>query len=151
MITAEDTDLASCRMPSLAQTLQGVSLPICSPTENTWVYMILLVQRILLAVLGAAVLQSMPSKLEMSMIMAVLQSTPSPLEICACIAVVDGSEAKHIQQIINAVTILFLALCGWHVPRVLPYHNLICRFLSAFCMQALFPYSTALSCLAILF
>ena len=112
--------------------------------------MILLVQRILLAVLGAAMLQSMPSKLEMSMIMAVLQSTPSTLEICACIAVVDGGEAKHIQQIVNAATILFLALCDWHVPRVFPYHNLICRFLSAFCMQALFPYSTTLSCLAIL-
>lgn len=32
------------------------------------------------------------------------------LEICACIAVVDGSETKNIQQIMNAVTILFLAL-----------------------------------------
>ena len=95
-------------------------------------------------------LQSMPSNLEMSMIMAVLQSTPSPLEICACIAVVDGSEAKNTQQIINAVTILLLASCDWHVPRVLSYHNLICRFLSACCMQALFPYSTTLSCLAIL-
>ena len=92
-----------------------------------------------------AVFQSVPSHLEMSMIMAMLQATPSPLEICACIAVVDGSEAINIQQIVNAVTILFLALCDWHVPRVLPYHNLICRFLSAFCMQALFPYSTTLS------
>ena len=69
-----------------------------------------------LAVLGAAVLHSMPSNLEMSMIMAVLQSTPSTLEICACIALVDGSETKNIQQIMNSVTILFLALCDWHVP-----------------------------------
>ena len=59
-----------------------------------------------------AVLQSMPSPL------AVLQSMLSPLEICACIAVVDGIEAKNIQQIVNAFTILFLALCDWHVPRV---------------------------------
>ena len=44
----------SCHTPSLAQTLQGASLPICIPNENAWVYMILLVQRILLAVLDAA-------------------------------------------------------------------------------------------------
>ena len=76
----------------------------------------------------AKVLRSTEQVLElaMPMTMAVLQSTPSPLEICACIAVVDGSEAKNIQPIANAVTILILALCDWHVPRVLPYHNLIC-------------------------
>ena len=77
----------------------------------------------------------------------VLHSTFSPLELGACIAVVDVSEAKNCFQIALAVTTLFLAVCDWHVPRVISYHNDICRFLSAMCMQALFPYSPTLTCL----
>ena len=50
-----------------------------------------------------------------------------------------------------AVTNLVLAVCDWHVPRVIPHHNFICRFLSAICMQALFPYSPTLICLAFLY
>ena len=99
------------------------------------------------------VLRSTPQVLElvMSMFTAVLQSMLSPLEMCACIAVVDVSEAKNCFQIALAVTSLFLAVCNWHVPRAISYHNFICRFLSAICMQALFPYSPTLTCLAFLY
>ena len=87
-------------------------------------------------------LRSTPQILEhlMSMFTAVLQSMPSPLEICAFIAVVDVSEGKNCFQIALAVTNLLLAVCDWHVPQVIPHHNFLCRFLSAICMQALFPY-----------
>ena len=77
----------------------------------------------------------------MSMFAAVLQSMPSSLEICAIIAVVDISEGKNCFQIALAVTSLCLAVCDWHVPQAISYHNFICRLLSAICMQALFPYS----------
>lgn len=87
----------------------------------------------------------------MSMFTAVLQSMPSPLEMCSCIAVVDVSDGKNCLQIALAVTNLFLAVCDWHVPRVIPHHNFICRFLSAMCMQTLFPYSPTLTCLAFLY
>ena len=50
-----------------------------------------------------------------------------------------------------AVTILFLAVCDWHVLEFISYHKFICRFLSAICMQALFPYSPTLTCLAFLY
>ena len=98
------------------------------------------------------VLRSMVQVLELvrSMFTGVLQSMPSPLEMCACTAVVDGSETRNAFQSALAVTSLFLSLCGWHVPRVILYHNVICRFLSALCMQALFPYSPTLTCLAFL-
>ena len=87
------------------------------------------------------VLRSTPRILEhlMSMFTAVLQSMHSPLEICACIAVVDVSEGKNCFQIALAVTSLFVAVCDWHVPQVILYHDFICRFLSAICMQA-FPH-----------
>ena len=73
------------------------------------------------------VLRSMKQVLElaMSMFTAVLQSMPSPLEMCACIAVVDGNKTENGFQIPLAVTCLFLALCDWHVPRDILYHNLI--------------------------
>ena len=90
-------------------------------------------------------------ELVMFMFMAVLQSMPSPLEMCACIVVLDCSDAKNYMQIVLAVTSLFLAVCDWHVPRVILYDNLICRFLSAICMQALMPYSPTLTCLALLY
>ena len=85
------------------------------------------------------------------MLTAVLQSMLSPLEMGACIAVVDGSDAKNGIRIHLAVTSLFFALCDWHVPLFISYHNFICRFLSAICMQALFPYSLTLTCLAFLY
>ena len=81
---------------------------------------------------------------------AVLQGMPSPLEIGACIAVVDVIEGNNYFQNALAVTSLFLAVCDWHVPRAISYDNFICRFLSAICMQALFPYSPTLTCLAFL-
>ena len=68
---------------------------------------------------------------------AVLQGMPSPLEIGACIAVVDVIEGNNYFQMSLAVTSLFLAVCDWHVPRVISYNNFICRFLLAICMQAL--------------
>ena len=71
----------------------------------------------------------------MSRFTAVLQSMPSPLEIGACIAVVDVIEGNNYFQMALAVTSLFLAVCDWHVPRVIAYHNFICRFLSAICLQ----------------
>ena len=101
--------------------------------------------------LALAFVMDMFVKASRGMLTAVLQSMPSPLEMCACIAVVDGSAAKHCFQIALAVTSLCLAVCDWHVPRVISYHNLICRFLSAISMQALFPYSPTLSCLAFLY
>ena len=54
------------------------------------------------------VLRSMQQVLElaMSMFTAVLQSMPSPLEVCACIAVVDGQ--KDYFQLALAVTTLSL-------------------------------------------
>ena len=85
------------------------------------------------------------------MLTAVLQSMLSPLEMGACIAVVDGSDAKHGIRILLAVISLFFALCDWHVPLFISYHNFICRFLSAICMQALFPYSPTSACLAFLY
>ena len=90
-------------------------------------------------------------ELVMFMFMAVLQSMPSPLEMCACIVVVDCSDAKNYMQIVLAVTSLFLAVCGWHVLRVILYDNLICRLLSAICMQALILDSPTLTCLALLY
>ena len=99
------------------------------------------------------VLRSTPQILEhlMSRFTAVLQSMPSPLEIGACIAVVDVIEGNKYFQIALAVTSLFLAVCDWHVPQVISHHNFICRFLSAICMQTLFPYSPTLTCLAFLY
>ena len=82
---------------------------------------------------------------------AVFQRMPSPLEIGACIAVVDVTEGNTYFQMGLAVTSLFLAVCDWHVPRVISYHNFICSFLSAICMQALCPYSPTLTCLAFLY
>ena len=55
----------------------------------------------------------------MSRFTAVLQSMPSPLEIGACIAVVDVIEGNNYFQMALAVTSLFLAVCDWHVPRVI--------------------------------
>ena len=79
-----------------------------------------------------------------------LQSMLTPLEICAVIAVVDVSEGTNWYQIVLAVTSLVLAVCDWHVPQVISHHDFICRFLSATCMQTLFPYSPTLTCLAFL-
>ena len=61
-----------------------------------------------------------------------------------------GSEANHYLQVALAVTSRLLAVCDWHVPWIIPYHNFVCRFLSAMGMQALFPYSPTLTCLAFL-
>ena len=47
----------------------------------------------------------------MSRFTAVLQSMPSPLEIGACIAVVDVIEGNNYFQMALAVTSLFLAVC----------------------------------------
>ena len=47
----------------------------------------------------------------MSNCTAVLQSMPSPLEIGACIAVVDVIEGNNYFQMALAVTSLFLAVC----------------------------------------
>ena len=49
----------------------------------------------------------------MSLFTAVLQSMPSPLEMCACIVVVDGCETENGFQIALAVTSLLLAACDW--------------------------------------
>ena len=87
-------------------------------------------------------------ELVMSMFTAVLQSMPSPLGACACISVADGSEAQSCFHVAPAVTSLCLAVCNLHVPRFIFYHDPACRFLSAISMQALFPYSPTLSCLA---
>ena len=96
------------------------------------------------------VLRSTPRVLKLVTFMctAVLQSMCSPLEICACIAVGNVSDAKNGFQVALAVTSLFLAVCHWHVPQIISYHNFICRFLSAICTQALFPHSPTLTCLA---
>ena len=59
------------------------------------------------------VLRSTPRILKhlLSMFKAVLQSMPSPLEIGACIAVVDVIEGNNYFQMGLAVTSLFLAVC----------------------------------------
>ena len=101
-------------------------------------------------------------RLVMFMFTALLQSMLSPLEIGACIAVVDVSvvmpeitrEVVRLTRSLQcaiALASLFLAVCDWHVPRITPYRNFVCRFLSAMCMQALFPYSPTLTCLAFLY
>ena len=126
--------------------------------------------RLLIMSLVKVVLQSMPSvltfamsmfvkvlqstlqvlQLLMSMCTAVLESMLSPLEMCACIVVVDVSDSGSVQRCL-AVTSLLLAVCGWHVPPFISYHNVICRLLSAICTQALLPHSPALICLAFLY
>ena len=106
------------------------------------------VRSMLLRVLQCTVLEF---ELVRSMFMVVLQSMPSPLEMCSCIAVVDGCETKNNFQIALAITSLLLAACDWHVPQFIRYHNLVCRLISAMCMQALFPYWPKISCLAILY
>ena len=90
-------------------------------------------------------------ELRMSIITAVLQNMPSPLELGACITLVDMSDAQNAIQIILAVTSLFLAARDWHVPQFISYHYILCRFLSAICMHALFPYSLTFTCLAFLY
>ena len=44
--------------------------------------------------------------------------------------------------------ILFLAVCNWHVPAAMPHLYVICRPLSATRMQAFYPGSISLMCVA---
>ena len=78
----------------------------------------------------------------------VLDSTPSVLEIGAGIFLVDNSTGCDPIRQAFAAFILFLAVCKWHVPAVMPHHYVICRFLSAACMQAFYPGSMSLRCVA---
>jgi len=117
-----------------------------------------LLKPVIMAVLFAMkVLRSMLYLMIRATSWLVLQSTVSPLEMGACISVVDVNfhlwplQKADCFQIALAASSLFIAVCDWHVPRVIPYHSDICRFLSAICMQALFPYSTTLTCLAFLY
>jgi hypothetical protein len=81
--------------------------------------------------------------------MAVLQSMPSPVEIAASMALVDAtvSGCPGAQSVL-AGSILLLTYCDCHVPDSVPYHYKLCRVLSAICMHAFCPASTTLICLA---
>ena len=78
-----------------------------------------------------------------------LESTPSVLEIGACILLVDNSTGCDPIRKALAAFIVILAVCDWHVPAVMPHHDVICRSLSAACMQALYPGSVSLVCVAL--
>ena len=75
----------------------------------------------------------------------VLQSMVSPLEVSACIVLAGAGEPEcNRGQLVLAAVVLCLASCDWHVPLVTPYHNKVCRLLSAMCMHALHPTSPAM-------
>ena len=62
---------------------------------------------------------------------------------------VDASEAEcQGVQTVLAAFVLFLALCDWHVPSIMPHHYIVCRILSAIRTHALYPTSAALFCWA---
>ena len=77
--------------------------------------------------------------------MLVLYSNLSTLETGACFTVVDASESgcEGVQTVL-AVLVLLLALSDCHVPSPMAHHYNVCRFLSAMCMHALYPYSPSL-------
>ena len=79
----------------------------------------------------------------------VLESTPSVLEIGACIFLVDHHMRCDIIRNFIAVFLLLVAACNWHVPSVMAHHYVICKSLSAACMQAFYPGSVSLMCVAL--
>ena len=98
-----------------------------------------------------AVLQKTQLAVEIAVyfFVSVLQSITSPLEIVACSFLVNASETEcQSSHFLLAIFVLWLALCDWHVPRTVPLHYTVCRFLSAMCMYALYPTSATMICLA---
>ena len=83
-------------------------------------------------------------------VITLLQSMPelkfSPLELAACFHIIDASERATVfftlqgggpepARLLLSVLCLMLAMMSWHVPRCIGCHMLLCRTLSALCMQ----------------
>ena len=69
-----------------------------------------------------------------------------PLELAACFHIIDANEratvfftlqggGPELARLLLSVLCLMLAMMSWHVPRFIGCHMLLCRTLSALCMQ----------------
>ena len=71
----------------------------------------------------------------------------SPLELAACFHMIDAStqvsypgDGPEPATSLLALLCLTLAMASWHVPRFIACHMLLCRSLSALCMQCFYAH-----------